>query len=262
MNKYIVTIDPGHGGSDKNNVGPNGYIEANGVLKISKYLKNELEKTGSFKVYLTRDKDTNLSLTQRGKIAAKNNSDLFISQHTNAGPVQAKGVEVFYSVDIPGDRKLASDMSKRIAKVLNTIDRGAKQKESSKYPGEDFYTVIDVAQDNGVPHAILVESGFHSNPTEEAKLKNDNNLRNIAKAQAEAIFDFFGVSIDNIDEPNIDENEETEEENIEKHWAYESLKKVISKNIIEGYEDGKIKPDGFLTRAELSTILDRLGLLD
>ena len=188
-----VCIDPGHGGSDRANRGSNGYVEADGVLAISKYLKEELESTGKFQVILTRDRDMTLSLTERGRIAARNKVDLFISQHTNAGPKGAGGTEVYYSVDIPGDRELAAKLSAEVASVLGIKDRGIKTRESTITRGEDYYTVIDAAQDGGVPHVLLIESAFHSNPDEERLLMKDENLRKIAQAQAKVISGFFGV---------------------------------------------------------------------
>jgi len=190
---FKVCIDPGHGGSDRANRGSNGYVEADGVLAISKYLKEELESTGQFQVILTRDRDKTLTLTERGRIAARNKVDLFIAQHTNAGPKGAGGTEVYYSVDIPGDRELAEKLSKAVADTLGIQDRGAKTKPSTKNPSEDYYTVIDVAQDGGIPHVLLVESAFHSNPDEERLLMKDENLRKIAQAQAKVICEFFGV---------------------------------------------------------------------
>lgn len=47
----------------------------------------------------------------------------------------------------------------------------------------------------------------------------------------------------------------------EGHWAEESIRKAISKNVMQGYEDGSWQPDKPMTRAELATILDRLGVL-
>jgi N-acetylmuramoyl-L-alanine amidase len=40
---------------------------------------------------------------------------------------------------------------------------------------------------------ILIEPGFHDNAVDEAFLKVDENLKKIAQAQAEIIFEFLGV---------------------------------------------------------------------
>ncbi|AYO30581.1 N-acetylmuramoyl-L-alanine amidase [Biomaibacter acetigenes] len=189
-----IFIDPGHGGSDRANKGPTGYVEADGVLKISLLLEKELLATGAFTVGMSRRTDATVGLSARGKAAVNFGADLFISEHTNAGSSDARGTEVYYSVDIPGDKSLAASMSKAVSSALGIPDRGAKVRESQNYPGEDYYTVIDIAQDGRIPHVLLVESAFHSNPQEEKLLKDEACLQKIAQAQAKVICDFFGVT--------------------------------------------------------------------
>jgi hypothetical protein len=120
---------------------------------------------------------------------------LFISQHSNAvgtpNSGTARGVEVYYSVDLPGDKDFAAALSKAISAVMGNPDRGAKTNESQKHPGEDFYSVIDATQDAGCPHVFLVESGFHDNLLDEAILKQDAKLQEIAEAQAAVIHKFL-----------------------------------------------------------------------
>lgn len=56
--------------------------------------------------------------------------------------------------------------------------------------------------------------------------------------------------------------EEQVKPDYEGHWAEKSIKKAVRKGVLKGYDDGTIRPDAQLTRAELVTILDRLGLLE
>lgn len=188
-----ICIDPGHGGNSNHNVGPTGYVEANGVLKIGLFLKRELESTGAFQVIMTRTTDVDVSISQRVDIAVRNNCDMFVSEHTNAGPSDAGGTEVYYSVDLPGDRGLAESFASAVSGALGIKNRGARTRESNRYPGEDYYGVIDGAQDKGIDHVFIIESAFHTNPYEESLLKNDNYIRKIAVAQAGVISRFYGV---------------------------------------------------------------------
>lgn len=190
---FKITADAGHGGNDRTNRGPSGYIEADGALQRVKLLKSKLESTGMFQVTLTRDCDKTLSLTERAKIAIDSGADLFISDHSNAGIPEAGGAEVYYSVDIPEDGRLSRMMSANISAALGIKDRGARIRESTRYPGEDYYTVIDVAQDGGVPHVLLIENAFHSNPAEEKLLMDSATVDKLEDAKAKAICDFFGV---------------------------------------------------------------------
>lgn len=195
---YKVMIDPGHGGSDKSNIGPTGYVEADGALDISLKLKNELLATGAFEVRLTRETDVFVGVRERGMMAAQWGADLFISEHSNAtglaNNTSIRGTEVYSSVKRKDDA-LAAEMSKAIAQAIGTIDRGAKKRESTAYPGEDYYGVIDAAADGGVKHILLVENSFHDHKEDEALLKDPEKRTAIAKAQAAVICKFFGVPV-------------------------------------------------------------------
>ena len=57
--KYIVCVDPGHGGTDPGKVGLNGQLEKDINLAIAKKLKTYLEAS-DVTVVLTRDKDMGL----------------------------------------------------------------------------------------------------------------------------------------------------------------------------------------------------------
>jgi N-acetylmuramoyl-L-alanine amidase/uncharacterized protein YraI len=189
---YRIFLDPGHGGSDRANRGPTGYVEADGVLDIARRLRSELQALG-FEVSMSRDKDATVNLSQRGKMAGQFKADLFLSIHSNAGSAVATGTEVYYSVNLPQTKAIAAKMSKAVANILGIPDRGAKVRESQNYPGEDYYTVIDTAQDTGVPRVFLIEVAFHSNPKEEALLKQPAVREKIARALADVIADTFGV---------------------------------------------------------------------
>lgn len=199
MNKIKIMIDPGHGGNDRSNRGPTGYIEADGMLDLSIKLRNELEKTGAFEVRLTRDRDMTVGVRERGDMAAAWGASMFVSEHSNATGkppnTTVRGVDVFYSVDIPGDKTLASSMAKAIAEAMGTKNNGPKTWESTKYPGEDYLGAIDASQDGGVPHVLLIESGFHDNAQDEALLKQESIRQKIAETQAKVICEFYGVPI-------------------------------------------------------------------
>lgn len=44
------------------------------------------------------------------------------------------------------------------------------------------------------------------------------------------------------------------------HWAINALDKAVQNGILSGYDDGTLRPDDDITRAELAVILDRLGV--
>ncbi len=187
---YKIMIDAGHGGKDKSNKGPTGYIEADGALDISLKLRDELLAIGAFEVRLTRESDEYIEVRERGTMAARWGADLFLSQHTNASGLinntSVRGTEVYSSVKLQDD-VLAAEMSKAIAEAIGTKNRGAKKRESTKYPG---------AVDGGVTHVLLIENAFHYNKEDEALLKSPEKRTAIAKAQAAVISKFFGLTKD------------------------------------------------------------------
>lgn len=66
--------------------------------------------------------------------------------------------------------------------------------------------------------------------------------------------------VDDINE--VQREEQDMFRDVEGHWAEESIDKAAQKGIVQGFEDGSFKPDEMVTRAQLCSILDRLGLLD
>lgn len=193
---FKIMIDPGHGPGNKN-VGLNGYYEYKAMWKLSNYLAESLRDLG-YCVDLTRGENVDTPLKMRGQLAA--GYDLFISEHSNAANGIAKGVECFYSVDIPSDLEIAKDFSKTVSEVMNTTNRGAKIRESST-KGEDYYTVIDSAQDYGCKHVFLIENGFHDNLDDIQSLDCDGGLKEIALVQEGVIlknFPLYNLSKDEI----------------------------------------------------------------
>ena len=89
---YIVTLDPGHGGSPDNSrpdklfdpgvLGENGLVEKDLTLDIARRVRDRLQKLG-VKVVMTRNSDVYIDITPRIQLANSQNSDLFISIHVN-----------------------------------------------------------------------------------------------------------------------------------------------------------------------------------
>ena len=92
-----IVIDPGHGGRDPGAIGSQGTREKDIVLDIALRLRGQLMQSGRYKVLLTRETDTFMSLDDRVKFSNLNKADLFISLHINALPQKEFNViETFY----------------------------------------------------------------------------------------------------------------------------------------------------------------------
>ena len=94
---HTIVIDPGHGGRDPGAIGSQGTREKDIVLDIALRLRQQLLKSGRFRVLLTRETDTFISLADRVKFSNLSKADLFISLHINALPqAEFNVIETFY----------------------------------------------------------------------------------------------------------------------------------------------------------------------
>ncbi len=195
-----IVLDPGHGQNyNKGAVAP--YYEGNQMFKLAYYLKPELERYG-IAVKVTRSKVTDdPALSTRGK-AAKG-YDLFLSLHSNAPGNNAsnysaiRGTSIYDSVTRP-NKALADALGQAIAKTMGHNFRGTNYRRGNN---GDFYGVLRNAIAVGVPSAILIEHGFHTNPDDCRWLLDDNNLKKLAKAEAEVIAAHYKIIVK--EDPNL-----------------------------------------------------------
>ena len=111
----VIVIDPGHGGKDCGAMGVDRVCEKHIVLKVGKYLNDELKKRG-YKVYMTRQKDIFIGLRQRTSFANNKNADLFISIHANA---IAENKDKFEGVESYFVSTARSERAKKVAALEN-----------------------------------------------------------------------------------------------------------------------------------------------
>ncbi|MCH5340049.1 MAG: N-acetylmuramoyl-L-alanine amidase [Acetatifactor sp.] len=214
MSKLTIVLDPGHKTNYNKGV-YSGYYEGNAVWKLAQYLKEELENgTDQINVILTKSSlAEDPTLYNRGQVAVKNNATVFISLHSNAvGDTskyeQAYGVSVYRSLFLPDSADLGHKLADAVVSVMRpvtgvTYSRGVLTYQSTK-TGRDYYGVIRGAVNDAggvaqaasysVKHAFIIEHGFHTNSKECAFLADDNNLRKIAKVEADVIKEHFGIT--------------------------------------------------------------------
>jgi len=116
----LVVLDPGHGGIDTGTKGPNGEEEKDIVLNFAQHLRERLEKSGKYRVLLTRTDDTFVPLADRVRIAREANAALFVSIHADAlphGEGDAQGASVYTLSDTATDSEAA-----RLAEKENRAD--------------------------------------------------------------------------------------------------------------------------------------------
>jgi N-acetylmuramoyl-L-alanine amidase len=89
--KFIVVIDPAHGGEDTGAAFGGGLFEKDVSLAIARRIRNELDQRGIWAVLL-RDGDTNLTLDQRAISANISRASVYVSVHA---ATQGSGVRLY-----------------------------------------------------------------------------------------------------------------------------------------------------------------------
>jgi N-acetylmuramoyl-L-alanine amidase len=135
----LIVIDPGHGGIDPGANGANGVVEKELVLAFAQQLRKKLDSSGYYRVVLTRDSDTFISLGDRVRAARAAKADLFISIHADSisGGQDVRGLTVY-----TGSERASDADSARLADRENRADAAAGV-DSSDSPDE----VLDILQE-------------------------------------------------------------------------------------------------------------------
>jgi N-acetylmuramoyl-L-alanine amidase len=165
-------IDPGHGGKDPGAT-RNGVDEADINLSVALHVKRQLEP--DYKVILTRDKDADVSLELRAKIANDAKANLFVSIHCNSAEnPEANGFEVFHYEGSERSQRLANLLHMHACSLVPT-DRKVKATDK-----------LYVLKHTRCP-AALVEQAFISNSKDRSLLANPSFQLSMGKAIASAI---------------------------------------------------------------------------
>jgi len=214
--EYTIIVDAGHGGKDPGASAFNKYYEKDIALKITKYLKANLQN--DFNVVMTRSSDSFISLSKRPNIGNKAKGDFFVSIHLNAHKSsQSSGADVFYF------SRTESNYAKKVAAFENSVGSkfGENTDDITLIMGQLFYKKnkeisAKIAQDlinsyskrlnvknrgaHGANFAVLrgfdgpgllVEAGFITNASDITKLKQSKYQRLAADEIAKAIKKHF-----------------------------------------------------------------------
>ena len=206
-----IVIDAGHGGHDTGTIGPNGLLEKDVVLDVSKRLGRLLESRLGAEVIYTRQDDTFIPLETRTAIANRERADLFISIHANSSrDSDARGVETYYlnftsspeALEVAARENAVSEKSiHELQDLVKKIALRDKIDESREFAGdvqESLYGGLALKnagiRNRGIKKApfivliganmpsILAEISFVSNPTDERKLETSEHRQRIAES--------------------------------------------------------------------------------
>jgi N-acetylmuramoyl-L-alanine amidase len=221
-----IVIDPGHGGRDPGCYLKGGIKEKVIVLKIAKLLAQKIEERLGCEVILTRNRDVYLSLEKRTAFANVKKADLFISLHINAHKQSwIRGLETYFLNMATDERAVMvaarenATSQKNISDlqtILNDLMLNTKISESSKLAHEVQSGMVNrmkrrykVVKSLGVKQApfyvligaempaILIETGFITNPTDRKRLLSTSYHDTLADGIVTGI-DSYIKSIDKV----------------------------------------------------------------
>ncbi len=179
-NRFLIVIDPGHGGPDPGAIGIGGLRESEVVLEVSREVSRFLYMKG-VDVRLTRNSEIDVDLPPRVNMANKIKADAFISIHANASrgfQRHINGLETYYFSGYKGFR-LATNIQNEILKAApSSPDRGVRK-------GRFF-----VIRGTKMP-AALVEIGFVTGRDDSQFLSQSKHRKKLAFAISKGILKYL-----------------------------------------------------------------------
>jgi N-acetylmuramoyl-L-alanine amidase len=209
LNVRRIVIDPGHGGKDPGCFFDGGIKEKNVVLSLAKIVALKVEEKLGCEAVLTRDTDLFLPLEKRTAFANMQKADLFVSLHINAhNQADIHGLETYYlnmatderAVLVAARENATSEKNiSDLQSILNDLMLNTKISESSKlahqvqkgimtHVGKGYGNVKDLGVKQAPFYvligaempAVLVETGFITNPGERMRLQSKKYLETMA----------------------------------------------------------------------------------
>jgi N-acetylmuramoyl-L-alanine amidase len=225
MRDVVIAVDAGHGGEDVGAIGrKRNTYEKDVVLQIARRLAGIIDKEPGMRAVLTRKGDYYIPLRKRMEIARAHHADLFVSIHADAfRDARAKGASVYVlsrsgasseaarwlaesenAADLVGGVSL-DDKDEVLASVLLDLSQSATRQVSLE-AADGVYKELKknthvhgrrvqqagfvVLKSPDIP-SMLVETGFISNPGEEAKLRDPGHQQKLAHAVFKGVRTYF-----------------------------------------------------------------------
>ena len=203
-----ICLDSGHYDYYNQSPANRNYYESKAMWTLHLLLKKYLEQKGFVVVTTRSNQATDLELTARGRMAL--GCDLFLSLHSNAvgSYVNENGdYAVVYRLTDDNTTKI-DEISNELAYILAPViasTMGTKQAWAVKqrlsdndrnYDGifnDNYYGVLHGARTVGVP-ALILEHSFHTNTRITNWLLDEKTLDKLAKAEADALAKYFGMT--------------------------------------------------------------------
>lgn len=225
----LVALDPGHGGIDTGTKAASGELEKDIVLDFAQRLRDRIEKSGKYRVLMTRTDDTFVPLADRVRIARDAGAALFVSIHADSLPRKegdAQGATVYTLSETATDSEAARLAEKENrADVIAGVDLKTEpedvagilidlaQRETKTFSVQFAHKLVGemksatrlhkeaiksagfrVLRAPDVP-SVLVELGYVSNKEDLQSLLSNTWRDHTADAMAQAINGYFATHV-------------------------------------------------------------------
>jgi len=225
----LVVLDPGHGGIDTGTKAPSGELEKDIVLDFAQRLRDRIEKSGKYRVLMTRSDDTFVPLADRVRIARDAGAALFVSIHADSLPHKegdAQGATVYTLSETATDTEAArlAEQENR-ADVIAGVDLKAEpddvagilidlaERETKTFSVQFAHRLVGEIKSTARLHkepiksagfrvlrapdvpSVLVELGYVSNKQDLQSLLSESWRNHTADSMAQAIEGYFATHV-------------------------------------------------------------------
>lgn len=189
--KWVVSIDPGHGGEDPGALGLLGSKEKTVTLAVAQRLERLLKMRQDAPVVMTRDGDYALDLARRLEVVAEGEADVLLSLHAQAfASAASAGVNLYVQPqterDVP-DGMPAANSSRKLAEMLQ------QQLEKGGFTVHGIKELPVYPLGRGDLPRVLVEMGSLTNAADLAALQDPARQQDLARALFEGLQAFFAT---------------------------------------------------------------------
>ncbi len=223
VDKRVIAVDPGHGGVDPGTLGFTGAREKKITLELARAIKKRLEKSGRYRVVLTRDRDVFVRLRDRVARARAAGAELFVSVHADAIKSRSvRGLSVYTLSETASDKEAAALAEKEnkadliagidltgetpeVTNILIDLAQRESMNQSARFAAGLVNELRRVARILRNTHrfagfavlkapdipSVLLEAGFLSNKYDERALKSGKYRAKLAAALARAVDVYF-----------------------------------------------------------------------
>lgn len=222
----VIAIDAGHGGEDPGALGPRGIKEKDVVLAIAQELEKILTATPGYSPLMVRTGDYYLNLRERAYRAEMAKAELFVSIHADAFKHPSASGGSVYTLSAHGassttaqwlaNKENRSDtiggveldkIAEDVREVILDLSITYKQKESEPLGKEVLRSMGKITKlhkrnveeagfavlKGASASALLIETGFISNPQEAKQLASSAYQRKMAQAIFEGINTYYSA---------------------------------------------------------------------